>query len=193
MLSSRAIRDNLCRPVRLAPQNGLNKESLFPLSKFVEFSLLRGLMKGFLVEANRFLYGFPEKLIIKSLPQNDMKLIEYHKDKYSYRNYFTEGKLVYGQIIISFSDSPLWCMQYHGGVTCEHIDERMERKLKFISLKNQGLADSRNPIRGPRENVYSGLHYSNDIFGTVCKFQGQEVIENHGKVFFMMKMSGGAL
>ena len=105
-------------------------------------------MKDFLIEANRFLYSSPDTLIIKKLPQKDVNLIEYRRDEYSYRNYFTEGKIVFGQIIISLNDKPIWCMQFNGGATLSALDERTMRNLRFIARKNRGLADDTYPIRG---------------------------------------------
>lgn len=150
-------------------------------------------MKNFLIEANRFLFNDPHKLVIKESSYNDMKLIEYHRQDYSYRNYFTEGRSVYGQIIISHKKIPVWCMQFQGGVVNETLDERTARHLKYVARKNRGLADDRYPIRGPRENEFSEFHYQNDIFGDVEKFQGQEMIHRGGDVYFIVKLSGGVL
>lgn len=150
-------------------------------------------MKEFLIQANRFLYSNPDSIIIKSLPQNDMKLIEYQRDNYFYRNYFTEGATVYGQVIISQNNRPLWAMQYHGGVTSGQFDERTVRILKSIAMKNQGYSDEQFPIRGPRENRFAEWIYSNDFFGSVGKFQGQEIIQMRGEICYSMKMTGGSL
>ena len=150
-------------------------------------------MKEFLIEANRFLFSCPEKLVIKNLSQNDMKFIEYHRDNYSYRNYFTDGRFVCGQIIISLNDIPIWCMQFQGGVVKDGLDERTARHLKLIARKNRGLCDEKYPLRGPRENLFSDYHYHNDVFGCLKKFQGQEVIQKDGEIYFSMKLLGGEL
>jgi hypothetical protein len=163
---------------------------------FVKCNLTKGknvLMKEFLIEANRFLFSYPDKLIIKNLPLSNMKIIEYHRDNYSYRNYFTEGRRTCGQIIISLSDMPIWCMQFQGGVVKDGVDERTARHLKLIARKNRGLSDERFPIRGPRENLFSEYHYHNDIFGCLKQFQGQEVIQKDGDIYFTMKLLGGEL
>lgn len=150
-------------------------------------------MKDFLIEANRFLYASPDTLIIKKMPQKDINLIEYVKNEYSYRNYFTEGKRVFGQIIISLEDTPIWCMQFQGGATRPDIDERTSRNLRYIARKNRSLADERYPIRGPRESIFADLHYFNDIFGCLDSFQGQEIIQKEGETLFKVKLSGGRI
>ncbi|WP_238486011.1 DUF5680 domain-containing protein [Rahnella perminowiae] len=150
-------------------------------------------MKDFLIEANRFLYTAPDTLIIRKSPQNDVNLIEYSRDNYSYRNYFTEGKIVFGQIIISLNNNPIWCMQFNGGATIPSLDERTMRNLRFIARKNRGQADHRYPIRGPRESIYADLHYFNDVFGCLDKFQGHEFIQSQGETCFKMKFCGGSL
>lgn len=150
-------------------------------------------MREFLIQANRFLYRIPDSIIVKSLPQNDMKFIEYRNDNYTYRNYFTEGTSIYGQVIISQENKPLWAMQYHGGVTSKFFDERTVRTLKNISMKNQGYSNDEFPIRGPRENQFAEWIYSNSLYGTVGKFQGQETIQMKEEVCYSIKMSGGSL
>jgi len=150
-------------------------------------------MKNFLIEANRFLFSHPEKIIIKDSAYHDMQLIEYHSKSYSYRNYFTEGRNVYGQIIITKNKKPVWCMQFQGGVVNEQLDERTARHLKYVARKNRSLSDERYPIRGPREATFADLHYQNDIFGDLRRFQGQEIIQKEENTLFMMKLSGGEL
>jgi hypothetical protein len=150
-------------------------------------------MEEFLIKANRFLYRNPENVIIKSLAGGDMKVIEYNDGGYTYRNYFTEGRNIYGQVIISFKKFPIWVMQYHGGATSDRVDEITIRKIKLLSMKNQGLADESYPIRGPRENKYSGLFYSNTLFGSIQKFQGQETIQFNDETYYHLSLSGGML
>ncbi|AZP42436.1 MULTISPECIES: DUF5680 domain-containing protein [Enterobacterales] len=150
-------------------------------------------MEEFLIKANRFLYRNPENVIIKSLTGGDMKVIEYNDGGYTYRNYFTEGRNIYGQVIISFKKFPIWVMQYQGGATNDRIDEITIRKMKSLSMKNQGLADELYPIRGPRENKFSGFFYSNTLFGSIQKFQGQETIQFNDETYYSLILSGGVL
>ncbi|HBQ78518.1 MAG TPA: hypothetical protein DD850_04365, partial [Erwinia persicina] len=65
--------------------------------------------------------------------------------------------------------------------------------LKYVARKNRSLSDERYPIRGPREATFADLHYQNDIFGDLRRFQGQEIIQKEENTLFMMKLSGGEL
>jgi hypothetical protein len=84
-------------------------------------------------------------------------------------------------------------MQYQGGATNDRIDEITISKMKALSMKNQGLADELYPIRGPRENKSSGFFYSNTLFGSIQKFQGQETIQFNDETYYNLILSGGML
>src|SRR5471030_558832 len=137
-------------------------------------------MIPFLVEANNFLYRFPDNVIIKNSPGGDMKLIEYCRGDYIYRNYYIGYRKVNGTILVLKNKKPLWILTYEGGVSdLDTSDESVRKIYKFVS---QNLARSTvvQAIRGPSEFHNDKMTYRNRFYGTIHKFNGTETVTQDG-------------
>ncbi|MEA9389677.1 DUF5680 domain-containing protein [Acerihabitans sp. TG2] len=133
-------------------------------------------MIPFLVEANQFLYRFPDNLIIRDTANGDMKLIEYSRDDYIYRNYFVGYRQVNGTIVVLINNEPVWIMAYEGGMTDLDLPADDIRKIFSFVRQNLARATVVEAIRGPSEFHNDRLDYQNRFFGTIHKFNGTETV-----------------
>jgi|SRR5476649_1492699 len=133
-------------------------------------------MIPFLVEANQFLYRYPDNIIIRDTQNGDMKLIEYCRDDYIYRNYFVGFRKVNGTILILLNNLPIWIMTYEGGVTDLTITTDGVRKIYAFVRQNLARATVIEAIRGPSEFHNDRMNYRNRFFGTLQKFNGTETV-----------------
>lgn len=148
-------------------------------------------MIPFLVEANQFLYRFPDDIIIRDTPSGDMKLIEYCRDEYIYRNYFVGYRKVNGTILILINNKPVWIMVYEGGVA--DLDMSTDDVRKTFAFVRQNLARSTviEAIRGPSEFHNDKMDYRNRFFGTIRKFNGTETVSlKNQQLVYSMNYSG---
>ncbi|WP_410014772.1 DUF5680 domain-containing protein [Sodalis sp. C49] len=138
-------------------------------------------MIPFIVEANHFLYRFPENIIIKDSPNGDMKLIEYSRDNYIYRNYFIGYRKTNGTVLILKDKKPIWIMTYEGGVSDLDLSDDGVKKIYTFVRQNLARATIVQAIRGPSEFHNDKMSYRNRFFGSMHKFNGIEKVTQEGK------------
>ncbi|MFA3760058.1 DUF5680 domain-containing protein [Yersinia sp. 2466 StPb PI] len=136
----------------------------------------------FLVEANNFLYSFPDDLIIRPSPNGDMKMIEYCKGEYIYRNYFIGYRRVNGIILILKNNKPVWIMTYEGGVSDITISDGSVNAINRFVRQNLARATIVQAIRGPSEFHNDKMNYQNRFFGSIHKFNGVETVMGEGEL-----------
>lgn len=148
-------------------------------------------MIPFLVEANHFLYSSPDDLLIRSSPNGDMKMIEYCKGEYIYRNYFIGHRRINGIILILKNNKPMWIMTYEGGVSDINISDGSINAIYRFVRQNLARSTIVQAIRGPSEFHNDKMSYRNRFFGSIHKFNGVETVMGEGKsLIYELNYSG---
>lgn len=149
-------------------------------------------MIEFLVEANTFLYRYPDNIIFRETANGDMKLIEHRRDNFIYRNYIIGFRALHGTILVIDAGKPVWILTYEGGVADHGASEDAIRKIYGFVRKNLSRATMEHPIRGPNEYHDGKMNYSNSFFGSINKFNGSETVAlDNQKLIYKMNYSGG--
>jgi hypothetical protein len=149
-------------------------------------------MIRFLVEANAFLYEFPDNIIFRDSANGDMKLIEYHRGEFIYRNYIIGFRSTHGTILIIKSGKPVWILTYEGGVLDHGSSEETVRKIYGFVRRNIARSTLCHPIRGPNGCREGKMNYSNSFFGNTNKFNGSENVTLEDQtLIYRLNYSGG--
>jgi len=149
-------------------------------------------MIEFLVEANNFLYSFPDNIIFRDTANGDMKLVEHRRGDFIYRNYIIGNRTLHGTILVIKANKPIWTLTYEGGVLDTLISDDSVRKIYAFVRKNLSRATLKYPIRGPNEYHEGKMNYFNGIYGNIGKFNGSEtvILENQTPIY-KLNYSGG--
>ncbi|HEY0208796.1 DUF5680 domain-containing protein [Acerihabitans sp.] len=149
-------------------------------------------MIAFLVEANKFLYRFPDNVIVKDTPSGDMKIIEHCRDNFIYRNYFVGYRSLTGKVLILQNAKPIWVLTYEGGVTNHEDSDDCVRRIYAFVRRNLARATLDQPIRGPSEYHDGKMCYNNSFFGSINKFNGNETVSlSDQRLIYSLSYSGG--
>ncbi|WP_413723561.1 DUF5680 domain-containing protein [Sodalis sp. RH24] len=149
-------------------------------------------MIKFLVEANKFLYKFPDNILIRDTLSGDMKVIEHCSDNFIYRNYYVGYRSLNGKILILKDNKPIWIMTYEGGVINHEDSDDSVRKIYAFVRQNLARSTLEQPIRGPSEFQDGKMIYNNRFFGTINKFNGTETVTlGNLRLIYSLSYSGG--
>ncbi|NDL63590.1 DUF5680 domain-containing protein [Acerihabitans arboris] len=149
-------------------------------------------MIAFLVEANKFLYRFPDNIIVKDTHSGDMKLIEHCRDDFIYRNYYVGYRSLNGKILILRDNKPIWVMAYEGGAINHEDSDDCVRKIYRFVRQNLARSTVEQPIRGPAEFQDGKMHYNNSFFGSINKYNGAETVTlEDQRIIYRLSYSGG--
>ncbi len=149
-------------------------------------------MIEFLVEANNFLYRFPDNIIFRDTANGDMKLVEHRRGDFIYRNYIIGNRSLHGTILVLKDGKPVWVLAYEGGVLDHLMSDDTVRKIYAFVRKNLSRATLEHPIRGPNEYHEGKLHYSNSFYGHIDKFNGSETVTlEDQKIIYKLNYTGG--
>ena len=140
----------------------------------------------FLIKAKTSTYADGIKYKVTSTKPNS---IDYHyeEDNYIYHDSYFGIKEFYGEEIVYFDNSPIWYMEYKGGVLNDETTEIYAKVLK-PALKN---VDNKLPLRGPKEFIVDDYKYTFESSGTLDQFEGIERIYKKDKLVYELICHGG--
>jgi len=140
----------------------------------------------FLIKAKTSTYADGIKYKVTSTKPNS---IDYHyeEDNYIYHDTYFGSKEFYGEEIVYFDNSPIWHMEYKGGVLNDETTEIYAKVLK-PALKN---VDNMFPLRGPKNLLVDDYKYTFELIGSIEKFEGIERIYKKDKLVYELICYGG--
>ena len=142
----------------------------------------------FLIKAKTSTYADGIKYKVTSTKPNS---IDYHyeEDSFIYHDTYFGSKEFYGEEIVYIDDSPIWHMEYKGGVLNDENTEIYAKVLK-LALKN---VDNKFPLRGPKEFFIDDYKYTFETIGTFDQFEGIERIYKKDKLVYELICCGGEI
>ena len=140
----------------------------------------------FLIKAKTSTYADGIKYKVPSTRPNS---IDYHyeEDSFIYHDTYFGSKEFYGEEIVYFDNSPIWHMEYKGGVQNDETTDVYAKVLK-PALKN---VDNKLPLRGPKEFLVGDYKYTFESIGTFDQFEGKERIYKKDKLVYELICHGG--
>jgi len=174
-------------------------------------------LANFLVEAKKNGYASGKGII--KLPSG-LEQVQFQKGLFHFTDTWSGHYKFGGNEIVRLSGSPIWVMNYYGGMLPEFLDPIPKKVEEFIFDKEltkksyeflreallQVNADA--PFRGPvkvdplhsspdigfYKDEQKGLIYTNSLDGGVRNFRGSEKIETGaGKMLYSLKYHGGLI
>ena len=142
----------------------------------------------FLIKAKTSTYADGIKY---KVPSTNANSIDYHyeEDNFIYHDTYFGSKEFYGEEIVNFDNSPIWHMEYKGGVLNDDTTEIYAKVLK-PALKN---VDNKFPLRGPKEFLVDDYKYTFESIGTFDQFEGKERIYKKDKLVYELICHGGKI
>ena len=142
----------------------------------------------FLIKAKTSTYADGIKYKVPSTRPNS---IDYHyeEDSLIYHDTYFGSKEFYGEEIVYFDNSPIWHMEYKGGVQNDETTDVYAIVLK-PALKN---VDNKLPLRGPKEFIVDDYKYTFEVIGTLYQFEGKERIYKKDKLVYELICYGGKI
>ena len=142
----------------------------------------------FLIKAKTSTYADGIKYKVTSTRPNS---IDYHYEENSfiYHDTYFGSKEFYGEEIVYFDNSPIWHMEYKGGVLNDETIEIYAKVLK-PALKN---INCKFPLRGSKEFLVDDYKYTFESIGTFDQFEGKERIYKKDKLVYELICHGGKI
>lgn len=148
-------------------------------------------LKAFLFVAKRSTFAGRAK---KSFTELGGKEFIYQNGDWRYRDCYFGSLKDIGQEIVLYKNSPLWGMNYFGGIKQNAGLSYKEIEKIFDFLKDALLNLPRVfPVRGPSLFKYSSLTYVNVWSGDITEFTGQEYIFLSDQLVYERTYHGGII
>ena len=142
----------------------------------------------FLIKAKTSTYANGIKYKVPSTRPNSIDYY-YEEDSFIYHDTYFGSKEFYGEEIVYFDNSPIWHMEYKGGVQNDETTDVYDKVLK-PALKN---VDNMFPLRGSKEFLIDDYKYTFETIGTLDKFEGIERIYKKDKLVYELICCGGKI
>jgi len=149
-------------------------------------------LKAFLFVAKRSTFAGKAK---KSFTNLGGKEFIYQDGDWSYRDCYFGSLKDIGQEIVWYKNSPLWGMNYFGGIKQNIVlSYNKEIKTIFDFLKDALLnLPYEFPVRGPPLFKRFSLTYVNIWSGDITEFAGQEYIFRGDQIVYRKTYHGGII
>jgi len=133
---------------------------------------IREKLKSFLFTAKRSTFADLDKRPIFNRGRKEYK---YENNEWCYQDCYFGSLKDIGHEIVWYNNSPLWGMNYYGGITKEYSINDADIIFNFLKKALLELPED-FPIRGPSIFTYSSYLYMNIWNGMIDEFIGEEYI-----------------
>src|SRR5438093_1557633 len=129
----------------------------------------------FLVKAKRSAYAGDGREVPPE--RRGFQELEFKDGQLEYRDSHTGFDVFGGQEVVRYFGTPVWTMQYFGGMSLEHFAD-VDLSTKTFSFLKQALlrVDVSRPFRGPLSFEEGDLAYEDYSEGDIPRFTGTETI-----------------
>lgn len=144
-------------------------------------------LRQFLVAAKRMTYASGKPGQVEQSP--GLKLFHFEANGFRYQDAFYGSTSDIGQEIVWYDETPIWGMNYRGGLLPDHEAKR-EKTFAFLRLAlSQVQLDA--PLRGPPLLLDGDWLYQFKVEGDMHSFIGTEIIRCRGEIVFERIVTGG--